>query len=88
MNSYFETQDAFAREPGEESLSPEEKKLFKRIDEIMEKAGPGVEVVTCEKVHISKLISLKVNQPYNRISDFFCQCPRLIRYACAPKILF
>ena len=59
LNSYFETQDAFAREPGEESLSPEEKKLFKRIDEIMEKAGPGAEVATRVKVHISKLISLK-----------------------------
>ena len=60
MNSYFEIQDAFAREPGNESLSPEEKKLFKRIDEIMEKAGPGAEVVTREKVHISKLLPVKV----------------------------
>lgn len=59
MNGYYETQDAFALEPGDESLSPQEAELFKRIDEIMEKAGPGAEVVTREKVHFSKLLPVK-----------------------------
>ncbi len=59
LSDYFEIQDAFAREPGDESLTPGEVELFRRIDEMIDKHGSGAEVVTREKVHISKLLPVK-----------------------------